>query len=143
MSTMAERIRERRLARGMTQQELGARCGISAPSVNAWESGKTTAITGANLLAAAKTLQVNPEWLLTGDGPADLSQSQSGRPDRTTLQTAIQVVEEVLHELQITYPPKQRADLVMGCYLALEAGQQAASARTFVAALLEAQAIKR
>ncbi len=140
---MGARIRGRRTQLGMTQGELAAACGISGPSVSAWESGKTTAISGEYLVAAARALKVTAEWILTGEGPAaPLGQSQSQRPDRERLHTAIQMVDEVLAELGITYPSKQRADLVLGCYIALDEGQKAESARLFVKSFLEAQRVK-
>lgn len=52
-----------------TQKALAAACGISAPSVNDWVTGKTKTIEGANLLKAAAFLGVSPKWLADGVGP--------------------------------------------------------------------------
>lgn len=41
MTTLARRIRELRDGRGLTQQQLGDKCGVDASAVSQWESGKT------------------------------------------------------------------------------------------------------
>jgi len=52
----------------VTQAALARACGIRAPSVNDWISGKTQTIEGQNLLIAADFLGVLPMWLATGKG---------------------------------------------------------------------------
>lgn len=52
----------------VTQAALARACGIRAPSVNDWISGKTKTIEGQNLLIAADYLKVMPMWLATGKG---------------------------------------------------------------------------
>lgn len=70
MTTFQERLR---LAMAgppkVTQAALARACGVRAPSVNDWVSGKTKAIEGQNLLIAADFLKVLPMWLATGKGP--------------------------------------------------------------------------
>lgn len=53
----------------VSQAALARACGIRAPSVNDWLSGKTKTIEGQNLLLAADFLKVMPMWLATGRGP--------------------------------------------------------------------------
>jgi len=53
----------------VSQVALARACGIRAPSVNDWLSGKTKTIEGRNLLLAAEFLKVQPMWLATGKGP--------------------------------------------------------------------------
>lgn len=48
--------------------DLARACGVRPPSVSDWLSGKTKKLEGANLLAAAEHLRVNPWWLATGRG---------------------------------------------------------------------------
>lgn len=70
MTTLQERLK---LAMSgppkITQASLARACGVRAPSVNDWLSGKTKTIEGQNLLAAADFLKVLPMWLATGKGP--------------------------------------------------------------------------
>lgn len=66
---ISERIKQRMQALGIKRAaELVKATGVSKGSVSQWLSD-TTAPTGANLLKLAKVLQVQPEWLLTGEGP--------------------------------------------------------------------------
>lgn len=55
-------------AAGINQAELARLCGVSAPSVNGWLSGKSKFLRGENLLLAAKALKVSEQWLATGKG---------------------------------------------------------------------------
>ncbi|AEJ02196.1 helix-turn-helix domain protein [Nitrosomonas sp. Is79A3] len=69
MQTLAERLKI--ALKGppeVTQKALADACGIQPPSVSEWLSGRTKNMEGANLLAAAKFLRVNPDWLATGKG---------------------------------------------------------------------------
>lgn len=114
MEKWAERIKGRLdagRARGLTQIGLAKACGISQPSVSQWFTANeskpaTKMIYGDNLIAAARYLGVNPEWIVTGHGPAEASQSVG--LDLRTLQTAIVSVKEAL----------RRADLELDAYLA-------------------------
>jgi phage repressor protein C with HTH and peptisase S24 domain len=69
MTTLQERLK---LAMAgppkVSQASLARACGIRAPSVNDWLSGKTKTIEGQNLLLAADFLKVQPMWLATGKG---------------------------------------------------------------------------
>lgn len=69
MTTLQERLK---LAMSgppkVSQASLARACGIRAPSVNDWLSGKTKTIEGQNLLIAADFLKVQPMWLATGKG---------------------------------------------------------------------------
>jgi phage repressor protein C with HTH and peptisase S24 domain len=53
----------------VSQAELARAAGVKAHSVSDWLSGRTKNLEGSNLLAAAKALGVNAEWLATGRGP--------------------------------------------------------------------------
>lgn len=66
-TTWGERIKQRRQQLRMTKAELARQVGVKPPSVFAWESGDTKELDGANLLAAAKALKCNPEWIMGGE----------------------------------------------------------------------------
>lgn len=68
MSTLAERLTVAIADAGITKAELARRVGISAPSVNGWFTGKAKFLRGENLLAAARALSVDEDWLATGKG---------------------------------------------------------------------------
>lgn len=62
----------------VTQAALARACGIRAPSVNDWLSGKTKTIEGQNLLLAAEYLKVLPMWLATGKGQMRKAAAKGG-----------------------------------------------------------------
>jgi transcriptional regulator with XRE-family HTH domain len=68
MSQLAQRLQQRLNDLGMSQKELADSCGISAPAVNDWLSGKTKSLKASTLLKAAKALAVSPQWLESGLG---------------------------------------------------------------------------
>ena len=64
MDILAERIRERRLALGMSQGELAEKVGYtSRASINKIEKGLVD-VPRSKVLAIAKALGVSPTWLL-------------------------------------------------------------------------------
>jgi transcriptional regulator with XRE-family HTH domain len=60
------RIRAARRDRGLTQDELADRVGVSRSAVAQWETGRTGQVTG-NLSRIAGVLEVNVEYLMHGD----------------------------------------------------------------------------
>jgi transcriptional regulator with XRE-family HTH domain len=66
--SLAKRIKEARLAAGMTQQQLADKCGISMQAVSAWEHGRSKTITGPHLFCLADSLGVDARWLAIGEG---------------------------------------------------------------------------
>lgn len=88
MSTLQERLRQ--IMAGppkISQAALARACGITAPSVNDWLSGKTKTIEGQNLLLAAEFLGVSPKWLATGRGPA---RKAAGLAEGSNVEMALQ-----------------------------------------------------
>lgn len=80
MNTLAERLKSVMNETGVRQLDLARACGISAPSVNNWLSGKTRALKGVTLHKAAALLGVNELWLAEGIGPkgrADTSNTEA------------------------------------------------------------------
>lgn len=70
-----QRIKEARLAIGLSQHALakaisqfGDGRSVSRTTITQWETGSTRGIEAANLLKAAKALDVTPEWLQFGTG---------------------------------------------------------------------------
>lgn len=70
MNTFADRLKAAMAGPPRVKQvDLAKACGIKPPSVSDWLNGRSVNIEGKNLLAAAKILNVRPEWLSTGRGP--------------------------------------------------------------------------
>jgi len=70
-STVGEKIRRLREARGWSQSALGRRVGVEGQSVHRWEAGRTTALTVQTGLRLAQVLEVSPYWLFL-DESADI-----------------------------------------------------------------------
>lgn len=73
---MSDRIKSRRLKRGMTQEELAKNVGVSRVSISQWERGDTSP-KGENFYKLAKSLLASPEWLIDGSGSPDKYQFQN------------------------------------------------------------------
>lgn len=66
--TIGDRCREARHKRGLSQEELAARAGVSGGVIANTEWGRNKTI--RKLTAVARALEVDPHWLATGNGPA-------------------------------------------------------------------------
>lgn len=71
MDILAERIREARLARGLSQAELAEKAGYtSRAAINKIELGKVD-LPRSKVVAIAEALHVSPVWLLGMDDAED------------------------------------------------------------------------
>ncbi len=68
-SSVGERIRGLRRARGLTQDELAAACGVSRSAVAQWETDRAGQLRG-NITRIATALGSSVEHLLQGSDPA-------------------------------------------------------------------------
>jgi DNA-binding XRE family transcriptional regulator len=66
METMGDRIRQLRQSKGWTQEELGARVGVSKVAVSQWETGGTSNIRLKTFLALVEELGTKPHYLIFG-----------------------------------------------------------------------------
>ncbi|HDW2611623.1 TPA: helix-turn-helix domain-containing protein [Escherichia coli] len=69
-TTISERIRNRRIDIGLTQQQVAKAIGISRVSVTKWENGSTKP-DGENLHLLSKLFSKSPEWILYGKDTYD------------------------------------------------------------------------
>lgn len=65
-TTLAERLKEARSARGLTQKALGDLVGVSQAAIQKIETGKASQTT--KLVDIANALGVMPDWLSSGEG---------------------------------------------------------------------------
>jgi len=63
-----ERLIQARKALGLNQSELARRTGITRSAISQLERDERRRLSMDNLFKVAKVLQVNPEWLATGEG---------------------------------------------------------------------------
>ncbi len=92
---IGQRLRERRRALGLSQAELAARLGFTAPQINRYEHG-TTRLSAAGLWRAAQVLGVLPGYFFDGLG-------EGGRPAATAELEAMAL--KVARDLDRLSPP--------------------------------------
>lgn len=64
---MNERLKILRKSLGLTQTDFGKRIGMTMQGIQKWEKGKSKP-QQSTIKALISTFNVNPDWLLTGDG---------------------------------------------------------------------------
>lgn len=76
MSTIGKIIKDARLSKGYTQEELATKVGVQKSAIAKWENGRVSEIKRSNLKALAETLELDPNVLLSpSDSNLPLSSS--------------------------------------------------------------------
>lgn len=78
--TLGDRLRQALAKANKKPAHLAAACEVSAASVSDWLSGETKNLKGPNLYSAARFLDVNAEWLATGEGPMSALELAEPKP---------------------------------------------------------------
>lgn len=74
--TTGERIKNRRLALGLTLEKVGNAVGVHKSTVKRWEDGDTQGIGMDKLIAICNVLLVRPEYLIgLSDDPGELAKN--------------------------------------------------------------------
>lgn len=121
MSEWGSRVQSRRKSLGLRQSELARRVGVSAASVNDWESGKTKAISGVNLLRLADALEVASDWIIEGTDPQPAPPPQ---PVLTVAETVGSNVRSLRRQMRLTQAElAQRAGISQALVANIEAGK--------------------
>lgn len=63
MATVGGRIAYARAARGLTQDQLAGKVGVTKSAISQWEGGRIESMKAHHLLKLAKVLEVSPKWL--------------------------------------------------------------------------------
>ena len=72
MSSIGKRLKHKRLELGLIQTDVAEVAGVTAASISKWESNGGAAIAAICALKIAEYLNVNPFWLVMGQGtPSD------------------------------------------------------------------------
>lgn len=71
MSTLAERIAFGLAHSGMKRRHLAIQIGVTPATITNWMNGTAKSITGEHLVRAAQAMNVDPAWLITGEGHWD------------------------------------------------------------------------
>ncbi len=100
MSHLAQRIRQRMSDLGISQRQLANSCGVSAPAVNDWVSGKTKSLKASTLIKAAKALAVSPQWLESGVGIRSLQDDKRVADNPHVLDSIANQLHRIVDYLQ-------------------------------------------
>ena len=76
MFDFAERLKETRIKKGLTQQALGTAVGITKAAVSSMERGTTKSATPEHLFKIARVLECDPEWLAVGKKPEMVNETR-------------------------------------------------------------------
>lgn len=83
--SVGDRIRELRLDRKLSQEQLAKAIGIKQGSLTQLETGKSKAPASKTLTKLARVFEVDPEWLMTGKGPQHSVSALSERESELVL----------------------------------------------------------
>ncbi len=75
METMGERIRQLRIARGLTQEQLAKRSGVTKSAVSQWEDGSTKNLKLQTFLLVLDALGTDANFLIYGENRGTASAS--------------------------------------------------------------------
>lgn len=81
--TLAERLKEARKSKGLTQKALGEIVGVSQAAIQKVETGKANQTT--KIIDIAQALGVRPEWLASGEEPMRADQKPTPSPNYSTI----------------------------------------------------------
>jgi len=90
-----KRLRAMRKAAGLTQVELAKRANITQGAISDLERGESKASHSDTLVALAKVLECNPEWLSTGRG-SPVPELRPNTPEAAELVAIYNVLPEPL-----------------------------------------------
>jgi SOS-response transcriptional repressor LexA len=80
MKTLAARVRQVRVERGLSQEALGEKAGWSQNKISRLEIGASISVEPDKLVSLARVLGVSPGWLLDGDAADVGPQASSLQP---------------------------------------------------------------
>lgn len=85
METMGDRIKQLRIAQGMTQPELAERIGVTKSAVSQWEDDSTKNIKLEVFLLLCEILRTDPKYLVWGPGRTPDNPGATGRYRRPSI----------------------------------------------------------
>ena len=68
MTSIGARLKRRRIEQGLNQKAVADAAGVTNAAVSKWESNGGSAMSAIAALRVSRTLNVNPFWLIFGNG---------------------------------------------------------------------------
>lgn len=119
LSTVGGRIQAARLAKGLTQDQLAKRIGVSKGAISQWEANTIVELSARNILRLADELEVSLRWLLEYTDklghPVPMGQPVHLEPDQSDLVETFKLLEPEFRDALLGDAHK---------YLRLSASQQ-------------------
>lgn len=81
MSTIGERVKEVRKARGCTQQKFADELGLKQNTIATYEMNKTTP-SDRTISDICQKFRINEKWLRTGEGSMEIEDTQRDKLNR-------------------------------------------------------------
>lgn len=143
MEPWAERIHARMVELGFKPTDLARACGVKDSSISGWfgrASKPTRMISGDHLITVARYLRLSPEWIITGKGRHDASQSDSqpARLDARIFHIVARAMQDAHEALEMPVNIKDRASLFMEMYRRATAGELTTGDVVWLGAQLQA-----
>lgn len=91
--SMAERIKELRLAAGLTQEELGDKLGLQKSAIAKYENGRVENIKRSTIQAMADLFGVRPSYILGFDDEEDAPNTVTYYLDKEAAEIAQEVYD--------------------------------------------------
>ncbi len=109
--TTGQRIKQARLAAGLTQKELAEKVGVKFSAIHKYESGMIVNLKRETIAALAEALDVKPSWLMCMDEdntpPEDLDDSPQVRMiARAGKKMSEADREKMLQLIKVAFPDK-------------------------------------
>jgi transcriptional regulator with XRE-family HTH domain len=101
MNTFGERLQFALDSRGMIQNDLAKKLGVTRSSISQICSGSTKRINAEHALEISKLLNVNPFWLVLGEGSMELSQNSLMSPDAVAAASLVNTLPAKEQKLSI------------------------------------------
>ena len=91
--SMAQRIKDLRLAKGLTLEQVASVVGVGKSTVRKWETGMIANMRRDKIASLAQALGVTPEYLMGWDDSLKLKQFIPDKPKQDSMITKMQQFE--------------------------------------------------
>lgn len=99
METIGERLKRLRLARDLTQKQLGELAGVAQSTISGVEKGERQ-IKPSSLIELAHALKAEAYYLKYGKGIADLDRAQP--PELREITTAFYLIDDAVKDIWLS-----------------------------------------
>ena len=100
---MSERIKERRHALGLTQEELATKLGLQKSAIAKYENGRVSNIKRSVISEMSRILDCSPTYLMGFDDPVPSAASVSIEPDEEKLLSSYRKLNKTGKEKALEY----------------------------------------